>query len=290
MKHSYSAPNLRRSDARLSSARLLLRPKSACVPLPTARREACSKDIIDQMMISDSKQRSFNLSTALTVRALMIKGVSRANIARTGLSLKGMSWNNLEDEYQGPSRAWMHPEHNYLQDLHSEKDLMKERITLKFQQLHLKDISIFTNQVDALARSRVREPLPSFVCVRGALLANAHWKGPSSERVLKVVLKMEDRINVRPRTKVQPRQIFQRSYFLHWILTINSFPVKLRGFIHLAINLIHATVYLQWTILVLWYFNVCGVVLSTMNATTTGLITINLRSLSLPCPHSILRA
>jgi len=145
----------------------------------------------------------------------MIKGVSRANIARTGLSLKGMSWNNLEDEYQGPSRAWMHPEHNYLQDLHSEKDLMKERITLKFQQLHLKDISIFTNQVDALARSRVREPLPSFVCVRGALLANAHWKGPSSERVLKVVLKMEDRINVRPRTKVQPRQIFQRSYFLH---------------------------------------------------------------------------
>jgi len=185
------------------------------VPLPTARREAwaCSKEIISQMMLSDSKRRNLDLSTALTVRALMIKGVSRANIARTGLSLKGMSWDILEEDHQGPSRALTHPEDYYLEDLHSGKDLMKERIAVKFQQLQLKDITIFTNPVDALALSRERrEPLPSFVCVRGALLANAHWKGPSSERVLKVVLKMEDRINVRPRTKVQPRR-FQRSAY-----------------------------------------------------------------------------
>jgi len=273
LKHMHSAPKVASSDAIQFAGDLQLRRKSSCVPLLTTKAVAgdCPRNIISQLMVSDKKRLTLDLSTALTVRALMIKGVSRANIAKTGLSLKSMSWDNLEGDPEGPSRALMTPEDYYFrrdildQDceqvddgdcwgvnytgpterikqnieatLHSwagtitepnqgastkptpererfsvprvEKDSGNQLrvVPLKFEQRKSKDIIIFVQPLNTLPRTRVRGPLPSFVCVRGALLANAHWKGPSSERVMKVVLRMHDKINTRPRTKkVQPQR------------------------------------------------------------------------------------
>ena len=115
----------------------------------------------------------------------MIKGVSRTNIAKSGLSLKGMSWDL-------PVTRTSHPEGYYAQDLHTPEDLMKKHISLKVDQL--KEKKTLTNPVGSparLVRARPVAACSSWNCVRGALLANAHWKGPSSTRVLKIVLKLD---------------------------------------------------------------------------------------------------
>ena len=123
----------------------------------------------------------------------MIKGVSRANIAKSGLMLNAMSWDMLEDKnYQRPSTTTHLREEYYIQDFHGEEDLMKKRIPPKFYQVY--DAEAKTPQLDKLndnststnspstqcVRARPVAACSSWNCVRGALLANAQSQGPTS--------------------------------------------------------------------------------------------------------------
>jgi len=75
--------------------------------------------------------RSSNVADALTVRALMIKGVSRFNIAQSGLSLKAnkMNWDVLEADRQMPS-ARKHFKRHCLGDQLCDEDLVQKRYSL----------------------------------------------------------------------------------------------------------------------------------------------------------------
>ena len=160
------------------------------VPLPTATRHASPKD--------GNYERSFNLATNLTVRALLIKGVSRAIIAKSGLSLTAMNWDMLENKnHQRPSATTHLSEEYYVQDLYGEEDsdLMKKPcgpMSRKFYQQYVsnakkphlaefKDNTISTQrQPTPRARARPVAACLLFKGVRGALLANAQSQGPTS--------------------------------------------------------------------------------------------------------------
>jgi len=97
-----------------------------------------------------NRARASNMAAALTVRALMIKGVSRAHIANSGLSLKAnrVNWDCLEVDGQGP------PDENLPLFCEQKLDavqldaVMQKRITMRRQ-----------SQAALIVRLRSLEPL-----------------------------------------------------------------------------------------------------------------------------------
>jgi len=78
--------------------------------------------------------RCSSVADALTVRALMIKGVSRAHITKSGLSLKAnkVNWDLLEaDRPATVPSATKYLEENNRQTLPFEQDLIQQRITMR---------------------------------------------------------------------------------------------------------------------------------------------------------------
>jgi len=97
--------------------------------------------------------RCSSVADALTVRALMIKGVSRAHITKSGLSLKAnkVNWDLLEaDRPATVPSATTYLEENNRQTLPFEQDLIQQRITMRRR-----------SQVALIVRLRSLTPLDS---------------------------------------------------------------------------------------------------------------------------------
>jgi len=104
--------------------------------------KGCSKHDLEKLKNDFKVSQAFKVAQALTVRALIIKGVSQANIAQTGLltSVEAIkqSWDFQEEkERQGLNTMGKHFEEYHLrEDLHGKDSMMTKRTTRKFHLLH----------------------------------------------------------------------------------------------------------------------------------------------------------
>jgi len=89
--------------------------------------------------------RSFNVAQALTVRALIIKGVSRENIAKSWLVPEAIdrSWDFLE------KRSSQLSEEYYLRDFHGDQGALQQRIARKFRLVHGLHQSHLNHSIDS---------------------------------------------------------------------------------------------------------------------------------------------
>jgi len=104
--------------------------------------KGCSKHDLEKLKNNFKLSQAFKVAQALTVRALIIKGVSQANIAQTGLltSVEAIkqSWDFQEEkERKGLPTTGKHFEEYHLrEDLHGKDSMTTKRTTCKFQLLH----------------------------------------------------------------------------------------------------------------------------------------------------------
>ena len=105
--------------------------------------KGCSKHDFEKLKNDIKVSQAFKVAQALTVRALIIKGVSRANIAQTGLSVEAIkqSWDFGEDkDRQGLPVTGLHFEEYHLrEDLHGKDSMTTKRNTRKSYLLHATD-------------------------------------------------------------------------------------------------------------------------------------------------------
>ena len=99
-----------------------------------------SKHDFEKLQNDVKVSQAFRVAQALTVRALMIKGVSQANIAQTGLSVDAIkqNWEFRQDkDRQGSPETGLHFEEYHLRhDLHGKDSMTTKRSTRKFHRLH----------------------------------------------------------------------------------------------------------------------------------------------------------